>query len=296
MKEVDDRMRQERQQARRAQCFGRLMLRNRKDEDGRSLLDHAERTAGRLAMQWEKEIAWLAAALEADDVDETTLTGLGFNDTEVRHATIAQPRNGETATDYAERIAAYNQPETFEVAAAMLADPASKNPAVPQRTTDGERRQAIGRLQQGMRDWSNEGGPGTRPPAGGMADNRPTAPGLAAAMHRLDHHARMGMQSLREMLRGPGNAAWGIIERLSPDDMEKFLAIGWDTLQLAAAIVIETSTVTPKPATKEERDTISAADRPGDNQLKAIAITAATIARIAVRMSEPEAGETDVVH
>ena len=298
MEEVNERMRQERQQARRAECFSRLMLRNRKDADGRSLLDHAERTAERLAMQWEKEIAWLAAALalEADGVDETTLTGLGFNDTEVRHATIVRPRDDETAADYAERIAAYNQPETFEVAAAMLADPASKNPAVPQSTTDGERRQAIERLQQGMRDWSNDGGPGARPPAGGTADNRPTAPGLAAAIHRLDHHTRMGMQSLREMLRGPGNAAWGIIERLSPDDLEKFVAIGWDTLQLAAAIVIETSTVTPKPATKEERDTISAADRPGDNQLKAIAITAATISRIAVRMSELEAEETGKVH
>ena len=296
MKEVDERLRQERQQAKRAKCFGRLMLRNRKDEDGRSLLDHAERTAGRLAMQWEKEIAWLAAALEADGVDETTLTGLGFHDTEVRHATITRPRHGETATDYAERIAAYNQPETFEVAAAMLADPAAENPAVPQSTTDGERQKAIERLQQGIQDWSNQGRSDTRPPAGGAADNRPTAPGLAGALDRLEHHARMISKSLDEMLHGPGNTKWGIVERLSGDDMERFLTIGSDTLGLAAAIIIDTSNIAEKPATREERDAISTTERLGKNMLTAIATTASTIARIAVRMSKPPAGETDVVH
>ena len=194
MKEADE---QKRQEARRAECFSQLMLRNRKDEDGRSLLDHAERTAGRLAMQWEKEIAWLTVALEADGVDETTLTGLGFDEKEVRHATIAQPRNGETATDYAERIAAYNQPEAFEVAAAMLADPSSKNPAIPKSTTEEERLQAIEQLQQGMLDW-HEYQKSKHPPAGGFADDRPTARGLREALDRLEHHTRVSHPSLKE--------------------------------------------------------------------------------------------------
>ena len=296
MKDADDRMRNERREAKRAECFGRLVLRNLNDEGERRLLDHAERTAGRLTMHWEKEIAWLAAALDADGVDETTLTGLGFDHTEVRHATIVRPRKGETATNYAKRITAYNQPETFEVAAAMLADPASKNPTIPQNTTENEREEAIERLQKGMRDWRNQGGAGARPPAGGVADDRPTAPGLSQALDRLEHHNAMSKKSLGEMLEGPGKTNWGIIERLSDYDIGRFLVIGAEALQLTAAIMVETATLAKEPATKEERDLISKAELAGEYMVKAIAIRAGVIAQIANRWANEEPEETDRVH
>ena len=292
MKEAD---KQERQQARRAECFSRLMLRKRKYEDGRSLLDHAERTAGRLAMQWEKEIAWLAAALEADGVDETTLTGLGFDENEVRHATIAQPRNGETATNYAERIAAYNQPEAFEVAAAMLADPSSKNPAIPKSTTEEERLQAIEQLQQGMLDW-HEYQKSKHPPAGGFADDRPTARGLREALDRLEHHTRMSERSLNEMVEGPGNSKWGIVERLDQDDMRRFMLIGMNTVLTAAGIVMDLSILAKEPATTQERENINVAVRLDTNAPKAIAIIAATIGQVANRLSQGEPWEDPIVH
>lgn len=64
-------------------------------------------------MQGEKAIAWLSLSLRADRVDETTLTGIGFHLQEVRHATVVQPRENETAMAYAERLAAYNEPEAL---------------------------------------------------------------------------------------------------------------------------------------------------------------------------------------
>ena len=67
--ETKERIRQERETARRAECFARLVLAAREDDDGRKLLDYAERTADRLPMQWEKTIAWLSLALRADGVD-----------------------------------------------------------------------------------------------------------------------------------------------------------------------------------------------------------------------------------
>ena len=79
----------------RAECFARLVLAGQQDAHGRSLLDHAERLSERLAMYCEKEVGWLSASLGADRVDETTLTGIGFNIQQVRHATVVKPRAGE---------------------------------------------------------------------------------------------------------------------------------------------------------------------------------------------------------
>ena len=65
--ETKERMHEERETARRAECFARLVLADREDHDGRKLLDYAERTANRLPMQWEKRRAspgcrWRCAA------------------------------------------------------------------------------------------------------------------------------------------------------------------------------------------------------------------------------------------
>ena len=120
----------------RAECFARLVLAGQQDAHGRNLLDHAELLAERLAMYREKEVGWLSASLGADRVDETTLTGVGFNIQQVRHATVVKLRAGESAGDYAERIAIYNEPDALAVAAAMLEDAAAINPAVPIETTD----------------------------------------------------------------------------------------------------------------------------------------------------------------
>ena len=131
----------------RAECFARLVLTGREDHHDRNLLGYAECTADRLAMHWEKTLAWLSISLHADSVDETTLTGIGFNDQDVRHATVMQPPENETAMAYAERLAAYNEPEAFAVGEAMLDESADTNPTVPTGTTDTAREQAIGRLR-----------------------------------------------------------------------------------------------------------------------------------------------------
>ena len=153
--ETKERMRKDRDTTKRAECFGRLVLTNREDHDGRKLLDYAERTADRLPMQWEKTIAWLSLALRADGVDETTLTGIGFDRQEVRHATIVQPRENEPATAYAERLAAYNEPEAFAVGEALLDETAETNPTVPTGTTNTARDAGIDRLRRAHKEWAH---------------------------------------------------------------------------------------------------------------------------------------------
>ncbi len=296
--ETKERIRHDRNTATRAECFARLVLTGREDHHGRNLLDYAERTADRLAMQREKTLAWLSISLHADSVDETTLTGIGFNDQDVRHATVMQPRENETAMAYAERLAAYNEPEAFTVGEAMLDESADTNPTVPTDTTDTAREQEIGRLRNAHKDWAR-GRRGDRPPAGGVVDERPTAPGLADAVRRLEHHVRMTGLCLSEMQRGPGSTPWGIAERLSLDDLNTFLDAASQLMFNAAAIVIETSNLTLTPATEKERATLAGTREPGTEHLAGIATAAATIYQVATRLQSeipPPADDDDRIH
>lgn len=281
--EVEERMRKERETAKRAECFARLVLAEREDHAGRKLLDYAERTVERVPMQWEKTITWLSLALWAKGVDDSTLTGLGFDREEVRHATVVQPRDNEPAMGYAERLAAYNEPEAFAVGEAMLNEPAETNPTVPTHTTNTARDAAIDRLRSAHREWANAS-KGDRPPAGGVADERPTAPGLADAIRRLEHHVTMVGLCLNEMQRGPANAKWGIAERLSIEDIDSFLYSAYLLTFNAAGIVIETSNLTTTPATEEERTKLVTTREADITHLVGIATTAATIYEIATRL------------
>ena len=281
--EVEERIRTERDTRKRAECFARLMLTDREDEEGRKLLDYAERAADRLPMQWEKTIAWLSLALRADGVDDSTLTGLGFNHQDVRHATVVQPREDETAMAYAERLAAYDQPEGFAVGEAMLDEASDTNPTVPSTTSSTARDAAIRRLRTAQKEWAKKH-QGERPPAGGVADGQATAPGLADAVRRLEHHVEMVGLCLTEMQRGPGGARWGITERLSIDDLYTFLNSASLLTFSAGAIVLETSSITTTPATEKERRTLAASRDPDTPHLAGIAAAAATIYEIATRL------------
>ena len=205
--ETRERMRKDRDTTKRAECFSRLVLANREDHDGRKLLNYAERTADRLPMQWEKTIAWLSLSLRGDRVDETTLTGIGFKRQEVRHATVVQPRKNETAMAYAERLAAYNEPEVFAVGEAMLDETADTNPTVPTTTTNTARNAAIDRVRTAHKDWA-QAHAGERPPAGGVADERPTAPGIATG------------PPFRECSGGPFSDGHGVLFHLATTTLE----------------------------------------------------------------------------
>ncbi len=289
--ETEERMRKDRDTTKRAECFARLVLSDREDHEGRKLLNYAERTTDRLPMQWEKTIAWLSLALRTDGVDDSTLTGLGFDCQDVRHATVVRPRENETAMAYAERLAAYDQPEAFAVGEAMLNETAYTNSTVPAGTTNTARDAAIDRLRSAQKEWAEgrRGGQARgqargRPPAGGVADERPTAPGLADAVRRLEHHVQMVGLCLNEMQRGPGGTPWGIAERLSLDDLHSFLNSASLLTFNAGAIVVETANLTTTPATGKERATLAASREPDTPHIAGIAAVAATIYEVATRL------------
>ena len=139
-----------------------------------------------------------------------------------------------------------------------------------------------------------------KPPAGGgMADGRPTAPGLSAALLRMRHHTRMALLSLDEMSRGPSKRRWGIIERLDARDVLVFIDVAFEALRLAAAVVVETSVGTSAPATPEDRQALKAARDARQTGLQAISATASVIERIATRIlasPPPEGGNDGAIH
>ena len=263
----------------RAECFARLMLRSRSDGHARSLLEYAERASERAADhapdQRYNTLAWLSIALLVDDVDEATLTGIGFSDADVRLAAITTPQHGENALDYAERVSAYNTREAFAVGEAMLGEPAATNATIPPETAEETRQQAIGRLREGRAKLNQERA-GDLPAEGGLTDDAPTAPGLTNGLRRLQHHAEMIAAELQDMQRGPRMTRWGIAERLAFHDLIWFISISSQLTYQAAAILMETAAVTPRPATATEWETLIKTRDPDARYLDAIG-TAATL-------------------
>jgi len=165
----------------------------------------------------------------------------------------------------------------------MLDETADTNPTVPAGTTNTARDAAIDRLRSAQKEWA-QGRRGDRPPAGGVADERPTAPGLADAVRRLEHHVQMVGLCLNEMQRGPGGTPWGIAERLSLDDLHSFLNSASLLTFNAGAIVVETANLTTTPATGKERATLAASREPDTPHIAGIAAVAATIYEVATRL------------
>lgn len=150
-------------------------------------------------------------------------------------------------------------------------------------STDTDRIEAIRVLQDGRESVARER-PGETPPAGGVADDRPTAPGLGEAVRRLEHHARMIGLCLDEMQRGPGGTPWGFAERLSLEDLYTLLDTASVLTFNAAVIVTDTSNLTPTPATEAERVELSATRKPRTEHLVSIATAAAILYEIATRL------------
>lgn len=88
---------------------------------------------------------------------------------------------------------------------------------------EGERVAAPERVRKAMEAWA-AGRPGDRPQAGGIADGRPTAPGLHDSLGRLQYHVRAAMDRLTEMQAGAGGRRWKIVERLDVEDIRALIA------------------------------------------------------------------------
>ena len=167
----------------------------------------------------------------------------------------------------------------------MLDETAGTNTSVPATTTNTARDAAIDRLRTAHKDWAQERR-GDRPPAGGVVDERPTAPGLADAVRRLEHHVHM------VGLCPEGDAAAALAarpERLpngcrSTTCTRTFLNSASLLTFNAGAIVVETSNLTTTPATGKERATLAASREPDNPHIAGIAATAGTIYEVATRL------------
>ena len=251
-----------------------------------ALMAHAERAAARAGLPWERAAIWAAAALGTDTVDEATLDAAGLPAETTRHGAAVAEHDGETAVEYAGRIAAATEPEVLSAALAKVE--AGDDTVLP--GARAERDEAVRVLKEALGAWA-AGRDGEPPPAGGMIDDKPRAPGLHGALSRLAFHLRRVEESLGEMQKGPGGASWGFIERLDGPDVDRTVEAAVRLALLTAAITMELAAGTGVAPTDEE---VAAIDGQGwtERGSKMNRVAEITAAAAAIAMRAEAGGQT----
>ena len=197
-------------------------------------------------------------------------------------------RHRESVRDYAKRVATCNDADVLAVAVATIDDQIGE--AIEEH--DGRRAayKKARRVLKRAADALSKQQPGDAPPAGGVADNRPTAPDLRDALMALVEHGNGAQHAMMRMMRGPGNVPWGVSERLSLDDLHLLVAILHDLMQVVAMLVIDVTALEGEN-TYEDRMTLAESRTRGVSLTQAMEAMAQTIARRLRDFHEAQRGE-----
>ena len=190
--------------------------------------------------------------------------------------------------DYAKRIAACNDTDVLAVAVAAI-DNQIKEGVEQQDGTLPEYNKARRVLKRAADALANQQ-PGATPPAGGVADNGPTAPALCNALMKLVDHTNGARGAMMEMMRGPGNVPWEVSERLSLDDLELLVVSMHDLMQVVALLVIDV-TARENENTYEDRMTLAESRAEGVSLTEGMETMARTVARRLRDFNEAQRGE-----
>ena len=274
--------------ARRAEAIARASAPNNRAD----AIAHAERAATAADVAWERAAIWAAAALGATTVDPETLEACGIRNETIRYAAVLAERDGESVTQYAARIGRHNEIEVLSAGCEKVAD---AHPGTPLQATDeAERATALSHLRSAMQAWA-AARMSEHPPEGGFVDSKPTAPGLHDSLRRLIYHLHATHDELAEMQSGSGSTEWKIVERLDLDDIQTLVMTTRLAMVLCAALLVNLSDGTPKPATEDERALIAAwasASKEEIDPMNCIAEIADRCAAIAKRIDNASAEET----
>ena len=212
---------------------------------------------------------------------------LGVDQLVVDAADTLGRRCRESVRDYAKRIAACDDTDVLAVAVALI-DNQIKEGVEQQDGTLAAWKTARRVLKRATDALANQQ-PGDTPPAGGVADNRPTAPVLRSAL-KLTDHTTGAREAMMQMMRGPGNVPWEVSERLSPDDLELLIGSMHALMQVVALLVIDV-TARENEDTYEERMTLAESRTDGVSLMQGMATIARTIARRVRDFNEWHGGE-----
>ena len=197
-------------------------------------------------------------------------------------------RHRESVRDYAKRVAACDDTDVLAVAIALI-DNQIKEGVEHHDGTLAAWKKARRVLKRATDAVANEQ-PGDTPPAGGVADNRPTAAALRSALMKLTDQTNGAQEAMMQMMRGPGNVPWEVSERLSPDDLGLLVVSLHDLMQVVALLVIDLTT-RENEDTYEDRMTLAESRTDGVILTQGMETMARTVARRLRDFNEWHGGE-----
>ena len=277
--------------ATRAEILARLIHGEPAEEAARRAHDQVERVAQAVGSHRRRAIVWLHHILKHDAVAQLMPVALGFDSWLVEAADTLTMRHWESPREYAKRLAACNNADVLAVAVAAIDD------QIREGIEEQDTLAAYKRARRVLKRALGSQRPGDTPPAGGMADNRPTAPALRGALLALVEHTDGAQAAMKEMMRGPGDTFWELSSRLSLEDLQLLVANLHDLVLVVGVLVIDV-TAREGEDTYEDRRTL-VESMTGVHPFDGMTTIAQTIARRLQDFIEPLRGEDpgkDKVH
>ena len=274
--------------ATRAEMLARLIQGLTADVEAGRVIERVQRVAQAVETDRQRAIVWLHQTLSYELVMGTMLIALGFDRWVVDAAGTLGMRHREGVREYAKRVAACSDIDVLAVALAAIDEDIGEGSAV-QHDTLAAYKKARRVLKRAADALANQQ-PGDPPAAGGVADNRPTAPALRNALMALVDHTNGARDALMQMMRGPGNVPWGVTERLSLEDLELLVVNLHDLMQVVALLVIDV-TARNHENTYEDRLTLAESRTKGVNPMQGMERIAQTTARRLRDFNEVHGGE-----
>ena len=235
--------------AARANIFARMVHGLTADGDARPAFEQAKRVAQAVRTERQRAILWLHQTLNHAAVTWEILMALGFDQQVVDAADTLGRRCPESVLDYAKRVAACDDTDVLAVAVALIDHQIEVGVEQPDGTLAAykEARRVLKRAADALANQQ----PGATPPAGGVADDRPTEPALRTAVMTLMEHtnaARDAMVRIMYHLQQHGES-WQIRE----SDLKLLLGTVHDVMMVVALLVVELTAKQNDKTSAEER-------------------------------------------
>ena len=233
--------------AAQANIFARMIHGLTADGDVRLAFEQAKRVAQAVRTERQRAILWLHQTLNHAAVTWEILIALEFDQQVVDAADTLGRRCRESVLDYAKRVAACDDTDVLAVAVALIDNQIEVGVEHPDGTLAAyEARRVLKRAADAL---ANQ--PGATPPAGGVADDRPTEPALRTAVMTLMEHtnaARDAMVRIMHHLHQHGES-WEIRE----SDLKLLLGTVHDLMLVVALLVVELTAKQNDKTSAEER-------------------------------------------
>ena len=181
-----------------AETLARVIHGKTADGAARPAIEQAECVAQAVRTDTQRAILWLHQILNHEAVTWEILIILGFDKRVVDAADTLRRRCRESVQDYAKRVAAGDDTDVLAVAVALIDNQIEEGVEQPDGTLAAYKKAR--RVLQRAAVLANQQ-PGATPPAGEVADDRPTESALRTAVMTLMEHTHAAQKAMSRMIQ-----------------------------------------------------------------------------------------------